>query len=805
MRSGPVGRRQVGVKDQPLPFHSPSFQTYAPSPQPTPSPRLTPVPPARRAPLAPMEGWLPLLLTAIALYCIVFGIISANWVSSDAALLTTSALGLLLGLAVAKIPYLPQALLHISACVIGYLIAYWFTSVITFHSSPNALFLDIERAFTGQIGFESVQDSAMVFSFYLAFLCFFLGYFGCWLVYRAHLPWLVALVYCAIMLMNLNYVDGSQHNVVLLLIIMLGAILLLIARMTIIVQIAQWKQEGLYTDHAWIQKITGRCMQIACILTLAALLCSWLLPVQNQPTSGKVLWSDLNNDWSNLFNVHATQTSHGQEQTINDIFAKSLKITNTVTLPAGDVLTYTSSDHQPHYLEGFTYNFYDGHTWTSSANTIKTIVQAKKNLPVDPINAPDQTTITTNVKMLQTLNEEQNYIFGPSQPVRFSVPTLVTRDNTQGATSAWIEQQGSLTTNVSYQVTSALPSLDPNALSAIPLPAENKDLWSADPYYTQSSSLYLALPKDLSPQVTHTTAAWTNDSTSAYQALQQIVAHLSDTTHFKYSLDNPALPKNKDVVDVLLQTKSGYCTYYATAMAVMGRQLGIPTRVVNGFSSGHFVPTSQGWTISGTDAHSWVQAYIPAYGWLNFDPTPGFSLNNQSQTQPKTPTATPKSQPTKTTHPTLPKSTPKHAHTNNTSSAASGRILLFSLLALLLFLCIIAILLVYTTKRRQQTLSVPMHPASFFLRLCRLSARFGLGPRSWQTPYEYSAMLSQQMPSHASFFWCVAHLFVRDRWDSVSAPPMLKEQEVQALSQQWPRLRRALFISTLQRWLPRKT
>jgi transglutaminase-like putative cysteine protease len=811
MRSDPVGRRQTGVKDQPSPFRASSFPTHAPSPQPPPvshppsSPRPTPLPtPTQSLVLSPMEGWLPLLLTAIALYCIVFGIISANWVSSDVALLTTSAIGLLLGLAVAKIPYFPQALLHMTACVIGYCIAYWFTSVITFHASPGALFFDIERAFTGQIGFESVQDSAMVFSFYLAFLCFFLGYFGCWLVYRAHLPWLVALVYCAIMLMNLNYVDASQHNVVLLLIIMLGAILLLVARMTIIAQITQWKQEGLYTDRAWIQSITGRCMQIACIFTLAALLCSWLLPMQTQPASGKLLWNQLNNEWATIFDVHSSQTNHGQEQAVNDIFAKNLKITNTVTLPGGDLLTYTSSDHQSHYLEGFTYNLYDGHSWTSSANTFKTTVQPKKNLPSDPLDDSNETTVTTNVKMLQTLNEEQNYIFAPSQPLSFSVPVLVTRDHIDGATSAWIDQQGSLTTNASYQVTSTSPALDPDSLSAIPLPAENINPWSSDSYYSQSGSLYLTLPKDLSPQVARTTSDWTSGATSAYQALQQLADHLSNTAQFKYSLDNPPLPKNEDVVDVLLQTKSGYCTYYATTMAVMGRQLGIPTRVVNGFSSGHATPTTQGWTVSGTDAHAWVQAYIPGYGWLNFDPTPGFSLSNSHQTQTKIPAATPKPQPTKTVaHPTPPKSTPKHSASNNTSATASN-FLLFGSLAMVLLLCTIALFVAYTRKRRNQLQALPIDPASFFLRLCRTAARFGLGPRSWQTPYEYSAMLGQQMPAYTGFFWRVAHLFVRNRWGTVTVQRTIKEQEAQALGQQWPHLYRALLISTMQRWLRRK-
>ena len=65
----------------------------------------------------------------------------------------------------------------------------------------------------------------MVFLFYLTFLSFFLAYFGVWLIYRARLPWLVALIYCAIMLVNLNYI---KQDLSYLVIIMLAALSLLI-------------------------------------------------------------------------------------------------------------------------------------------------------------------------------------------------------------------------------------------------------------------------------------------------------------------------------------------------------------------------------------------------------------------------------------------------------------------------------------------------------------------------------------------------------------------------------------------------
>jgi hypothetical protein len=58
-------------------------------------------------------------------------------------------------------------------------------------------------------------------------------------------------------------------------------------------------------------------------------------------------------------------------------------------------------------------------------------------------------------------------------------------------------------------------------------------------------------------------------------------------------------------------------------MAVMLRSLGIPSRIVNGFRGGEFNDLTSQYVVRASDAHSWVEAYFPGYGWISFDPTPG--------------------------------------------------------------------------------------------------------------------------------------------------------------------------------------
>src|SRR5260370_7265851 len=132
----------------------------------------------------------------------------------------------------------------------------------------------------------------MVFLFHIPFLSFFLGYFGAWLIYRAYLPWLVALVYCAIMLVNLNYI---KQDLSYLVIIMLGALILLIARIQLFNQLTRWTDEGLHTDRAWLQNISRRFVQIGSLFTLLILLISWILPILAQPASSVIFCTNLVN------------------------------------------------------------------------------------------------------------------------------------------------------------------------------------------------------------------------------------------------------------------------------------------------------------------------------------------------------------------------------------------------------------------------------------------------------------------------------------------------------------------------------
>jgi hypothetical protein len=87
-------------------------------------------------------------------------------------------------------------------------------------------------------------------------------------------------------------------------------------------------------------------------------------------------------------------------------------------------------------------------------------------------------------------------------------------------------------------------------------------------------------------------------------------------------------PVADPLANFLFERKQGHCEYFASSMAVMLRTLGIPSRVVNGFRSDEFNDVTGNYVVRAKNAHSWVEAYFPGYGWVTFDPTPGGTIGS---------------------------------------------------------------------------------------------------------------------------------------------------------------------------------
>ncbi len=92
--------------------------------------------------------------------------------------------------------------------------------------------------------------------------------------------------------------------------------------------------------------------------------------------------------------------------------------------------------------------------------------------------------------------------------------------------------------------------------------------------------------------------------------------------NFRYTLNLTGAPGRDPLAHFLFETKAGHCEYFASAMAVMLRTIGVPSREVNGFLPGEYNDLAGDYIVRASDAHSWVEAYFPGIGWTTFDPTP---------------------------------------------------------------------------------------------------------------------------------------------------------------------------------------
>jgi protein-glutamine gamma-glutamyltransferase len=131
---------------------------------------------------------------------------------------------------------------------------------------------------------------------------------------------------------------------------------------------------------------------------------------------------------------------------------------------------------------------------------------------------------------------------------------------------------------------------------------------------------YLQLPEKLDPRIPQLAHKLTDSERSPYRRAVAIEHYL--TTQYGYTLQLPAQPPADPLADFLFRRRRGHCEYFASSMAVLLRTVGIPSRVVTGFRGAQFNQLNSTYIIRASDAHSWIEAYIPGAGWVTFDPTP---------------------------------------------------------------------------------------------------------------------------------------------------------------------------------------
>lgn len=275
-------------------------------------------------------------------------------------------------------------------------------------------------------------------------------------------------------------------------------------------------------------------------------------------------------------------------------------------------VTYQTLAEEPVYLRLATLETFNGRSWTPN------LVEDDPRNTVDDFPAPPGVGSEIG-RVEETATVQVGDIAGRWLPLPY--PT----ESVEGVTGQWLWERSGLTARgqdagvggQEYEV--AFLDLEPTLAQV----SESLPVVNPDP-----SELTLALPDRVPRNVTETAQAIAGEARTTYEIATALQEYFTGG-EFEYSEDAPVERgydgSGADIIGRFLQEKSGYCVHFSSAMALMARILGVPSRVAVGFQPGDQV-TAQGVTgyvVTSHDLHAWPELYFDGVGWLRFEPTPG--------------------------------------------------------------------------------------------------------------------------------------------------------------------------------------
>jgi transglutaminase-like putative cysteine protease len=272
-----------------------------------------------------------------------------------------------------------------------------------------------------------------------------------------------------------------------------------------------------------------------------------------------------------------------------------------------DLFTVRSTDRQGNpvsaYWRLYALDRFNGVTWSSSdpRGTRGQVMQSPATFPL--FVSADVPVVDQTYRVLHDISDQWLPMAYPPQSL--DLPLGALRYDQDLVSAAAPED---LSAGLEYTVTSR---------QLLPTP-EQLNLVTFDSPSTYGQ--YAMPPDNVPPEVAQLAARWTRDARTPYEEVYEIQQRLLSAP-FSYSLDVNPRSDPSALTDFLTKTHRGFCQQFATTMAAMVRELGIPARVAVGYLPGKLAGDT--FSVTTEQAHSWVEVLFPGYGWLPFDPTPG--------------------------------------------------------------------------------------------------------------------------------------------------------------------------------------
>jgi len=280
----------------------------------------------------------------------------------------------------------------------------------------------------------------------------------------------------------------------------------------------------------------------------------------------------------------------------------SVKLDNTVVMRV-EFPDYKGPLAERHYFRGASYDAYDGRSWSNTLRGRQVLPRSSEgDFVVARDRLPDSSLGLRQDILIEAL--DTSVLFGVPFVESVRGPFSVVQVDAMGDVSLPYVPA----TRFQYSVRSIPARFSPAAHRNAP-PGEMESV----------RRRFLQLPA-VSPRVEVLARQIVRPASSPYEMAVAVEQHLKQ--NYQYSLDVGRAPAMNPVEDFLFTRKTGYCDHYATAMVVLLRTLGVPSRLATGFAQGEWNDVGNYYTVRQRDAHAWVDVYFPNSGWVTFDPTP---------------------------------------------------------------------------------------------------------------------------------------------------------------------------------------
>ena len=461
---------------------------------------------------------------------------------------------------------------------------------------------------------RQASNDNVVFIFEIGFLVWWLTYLGVWSVFRHGHVWRGVLMAGIALLVNTHYAPVSVMGFLVAYCIVA---LLLLAWTTLVDHRQRWRSQSIYFS----EDINFDFMRSGFMYTMAVIALAFIAPNMGrslpfhdllQPVNMR--WEAAMQEWNRLYQglnrqTRPVQTGFGRTLTLGGERTVSDRLIMEVEAPSG------------RYWRAVAFDRFTGRQWINTAEGENTY-RSNQPIPAREWSARRPVTQTVTIR-----TPTGNILLAMPDVVQASIPLAALQqpldylDPAESASSGrrdteltWARSRITLEAGESYRVISSQTTVTIRELREAGLVQ----------YPTQDLTRYLQLPITFSPRVAELAEQVMAGESTTYDKVKALERFLR-TFAYDEGIKAPA-PDQDPLEYFLFDIQSGYCDYYASAMAAMLRSQGIPARAASGYAEGTYDPEIGSYLVTERDAHTWVEVYFPQYGWIEFEPTAGESI-----------------------------------------------------------------------------------------------------------------------------------------------------------------------------------